>query len=102
MEDTQEIQDIIFYFKEMAINQPDKLLSLLKENSNLLCAVMYLLIKSKLVDESVVVKIFKDSLDVENQENQIEERIKSMDSKFLTDETKTRIEKLKYLISKKN
>jgi cleavage stimulation factor subunit 2 len=73
--DRDSLKEVIIYLKRMAIDQPNKLRSLLEGNVGLIVALLQCLITLNLIDSTAVYNLLKNSLEVNDQKAQVLERI---------------------------
>lgn len=99
--DENNLKDVILYLKQMAIEQPSKLKETLDKHPTLVIAILTAFYKLNLIDKSKLLDTIESSFNVQNQKNQILERIGNMSEeefKDLEDDVKQRILKLKDMI----
>ncbi len=95
MNDADFIKEIMRYMKQMAINQPTQLCTFLRENPNLVCATMQLMLKCKIMTRDQALKILNKSFSVGENKEQIRERLEILSKREnLGEDVKSRIEKI--------
>lgn len=100
--DKDNLKDVLLYLKRLAIDQPSYLKSLLNENPQLVFAIFHSMQSLKLVDDSIVLDLVKNSFSVDDQQVQVMARIVGMndaDVAMYPESVKERIAKLKQVIS---
>ncbi|RVD93169.1 cleavage stimulation factor [Tubulinosema ratisbonensis] len=101
--DKDELKKVLLFLKRMAIDQPDKLKSILDSNKALIIALYQSLLRFKMVDVSTLEGLIKSSLSLDDK-SEILNRINQMgeeDLNMYPVDVRERIVKLKFLISKK-
>lgn len=101
--DEDNLKEVVTYLKRMAIDQPSQLKDLLDCNPSLVVSILIVLLKLKLVDKSKISELVSSSFDVEAQKEQIFNRIANVNENEIqefSEEIKSKIVKLKYILNK--
>ena len=96
-------EEILLYFKELATNQPEYLKQLFKDNPNVVCLCMQMLLDNEIVKQDVIDLLY-ESMSLYGNREQIEHRIKTITTKEmegLPEATKQRLFKIKMMITRK-
>jgi cleavage stimulation factor subunit 2 len=101
--DSNNLKDVIDYLKKMAIDQPSQLKELLDKNRSLVVSILALLVRLNLVDKDRVYSLIESSFDTTTQQDQISERISTINEQDLgefNEEVRSKILKLKQMTFK--
>lgn len=103
--DKDNIKEMITYLKKMAVDRPTQLKELLDRNPQFVVAVLTVLVKLELADPEKVLNIINSSFDINKMKKQVASRVSAMTEEDLsefTEDVKSRIIKLKYILGKKD
>ncbi|AFN83452.1 cleavage stimulation factor [Encephalitozoon romaleae SJ-2008] len=101
--DKDNLKEVLFYLRKLALDQPSYLRELLNKNSSLVYAIIHAILKLKLADPGVVDEILKESFDLNKQKAQILERICTIsedDLCFFSEDVRSKIKKVRSMVLK--
>lgn len=79
----ENLKKVILFLKRMAIDQPEKLKSILNDNKQLVVALFECLLKLGLINPNVIDSLIKDSVDLNESKSQIVNRLMKMSEEDL-------------------
>ncbi|KAL6122372.1 hypothetical protein NUSPORA_00613 [Nucleospora cyclopteri] len=100
----KKTDEILQDFKLLAVEHPTYLKDILDNNPSLVCALMYLLLSIPHVKNDVI-DLLRDSFNVTDMRDQIEERILNITQKEIetySEDVKNRFMKIKFILMKKD
>ncbi|ADM11966.1 cleavage stimulation factor [Encephalitozoon intestinalis ATCC 50506] len=101
--DKDNLKEVLFYLRKLALDQPSYLRELLNKNSSLVYAIIHAILKLKLVDPGAIDEVLKESFDLSKQKMQILERICSIsedDLCFFPEDVRNKIKKARAMVLK--